>query len=118
MTQPKEIWLSKGQMAERIGKDNCLVCQLSASTEKISFDDVRYLSEEHFNSLIEEKDKEIERLVNCICDSATEFVDAIDSKDKEIQILKEDNRKHLELIQALRKQIAILYVDNIKKKTP
>lgn len=59
---PKEIWLSISQIQQRINKDNCLVFQLSASTEKIAFDDIKYLSEEHFNSIIEEKDKEIEIL--------------------------------------------------------
>ena len=72
---PKEIFIS----------ENCSFNEYNISTKKCSSimlltTDKRYLSEQHFNSLIEEK-------------------------DKEIWILKEDNRKHLELIKLYQEQI-------------
>lgn len=66
MTQPKEIWIND-QDAECIHHYG--ICQdavIWADEDDSMY--LKYLSEEHFNSLIEEKDKEILRLKAFISD--------------------------------------------------
>lgn len=60
MTQPKEIYFSCN--AVKFFDEKTDVSIVKFSKHKLRSNDIKYLSEEHFNSLIEEKDKEIKAL--------------------------------------------------------
>lgn len=58
---PKKIWIGRYTM-EQAEKTKGMIGKFSTMKKDVlGVKPIKYLSEEHFNSLIEEKDKEIER---------------------------------------------------------
>ena len=105
---PKEIYINNQWM-------NSFYCKISkkfASTEKLEDEQVKYLSEEHFNSLIEQKDKKIEILNRRI----NGYLDIIDRGGNTTLDLFYENGKLKEEIERL-KNIAMAYIRNNKKKS-